>query len=92
MLDTLQPQEVFTLFNQILQIPRPSKHEEQISQWLVDFAAQNNIACERDQAMNVIMRVPATPGYEEHPGVILQAHMDMVCEKNSDVQTTNYDN
>lgn len=86
MLNTLQPQEVFALFNQILQIPRPSKHEEQISQWLVDFAAQHNIACERDQAMNVIMRVPATPGYEEHPGVILQAHMDMVCEKNSDVQ------
>lgn len=82
----LQPQEVFGIFDAIRRVPRPSKHEEQISQWLVDFAAPNGIECVRDEAMNVIMRVPATAGYENHEGVILQAHMDMVCEKNGDVQ------
>jgi len=67
-------------------VPRPSKHEERISQWLQSFAAEHGIECVADDAMNVIMRVPATTGYEDHEGVILQAHMDMVCEKNGDVQ------
>lgn len=80
----MEPKEVFDIFAQICQIPRPSKHEERISQWLQDFAAEHGIACQVDHAMNVIMRVPAMPGYEQHPGVILQAHMDMVCEKNND--------
>ena len=82
----LEPKEVFSIFHEITRIPRPSKHEEKISQWLQDFAKQHNIECYADEAMNVIMRVPATPGYENHPGVILQAHMDMVCEKNNDTQ------
>jgi len=82
----LQPQEVFAIFEQITRVPRPSKHEEQISQWLVDFAAAHQIECYRDEAMNVIMRAPATAGYEGKEGVILQAHMDMVCEKNGDVE------
>lgn len=80
------PQEVFSIFSQINQIPRPSKHEERISQWLQDFAKEHGIDYVVDAAKNVIMRRPATAGYESHPGVILQAHMDMVCEKNSDVQ------
>ena len=80
----MEPKEVFDIFSQICLVPRPSKHEERISQWLVDFAAEHSIECQRDAAMNVIMRVPATPGYENHPGLILQAHMDMVCEKNAD--------
>ena len=67
-------------------MPRPSKHEEQISKWLQDFAADHQIECIADEAMNVIMRVPATPGYENHEGVILQAHMDMVAEKDGNVQ------
>lgn len=78
--------KVFEIFSQICQVPRPSKHEEKISQWLQHFAAEHNIECMADEAMNVIMRVPATPGYENHEGVILQAHMDMVAEKNGDVQ------
>lgn len=82
----LEPKEVFDIFQQICLIPRPSKHEERISQWLVDFAKEHHIDCYQDEALNVIMRVPATPGYEDHEGVILQAHMDMVCEKNKDVQ------
>ena len=78
--------KVFDIFAEICKVPRPSKHEERISKWLQDFAAAHGIECVVDEAMNVIMRVPATPGYENHEGVILQAHMDMVCEKNGDVQ------
>ena len=78
--------QVFEIFSQICQVPRPSKHEEKISQWLQSFAAAHGIECIADEAMNVIMRVPATPGYEDHEGVILQAHMDMVAEKDGNVQ------
>ena len=78
--------KVFDIFAEICKVPRPSKHEEQISRWLQSFAAEHGIECVTDEAMNVIMRVPATPGYEDHEGVILQAHMDMVCEKNGDVE------
>ena len=81
----MEPKQVFDIFAEICTVPRPSKHEERISQWLQDFAASHAIECVADEAMNVIMRVPATPGYEDHEGVILQAHMDMVCEKNGDV-------
>ncbi|MBQ8939097.1 MAG: aminoacyl-histidine dipeptidase [Paludibacteraceae bacterium] len=77
---------VFDIFAEICKVPRPSKHEEQISRWLQEWAAAHGIECFADEAMNVIMRVPATPGYEDHEGVILQAHMDMVCEKNGDVE------
>ena len=82
----MEPKNVFEIFSQINQVPRPSKHEEQISKWLCDFAAAHGIEYEADPAMNVIMRVPATPGYEDHEGVILQAHMDMVAEKDGHVQ------
>ena len=82
----MNPKAVFDIFAEICKVPRPSKHEEKISQWLQSFAAAHGIECVVDDAMNVIMRVPATPGYENHEGVILQAHMDMVCEKNGDVQ------
>ena len=82
----MEPKAVFDIFAQICKVPRPSKHEERISQWLQSFAAEHGIECVADDAMNVIMRVPATTGYEDHEGVILQAHMDMVCEKNGDVQ------
>lgn len=81
---TIAPKEVFSIFHEITRIPRPSKHEEQICQWLQTFAKKHNIDYTVDDAMNVIMRVPATAGYENHEGVILQAHMDMVCEKNND--------
>ena len=82
----MEPKQVFDIFAEICKVPRPSKHEERISQCLQDFAASHGIECVADEAMNVIMRVPATPGYEAHEGVILQAHMDMVCEKNGDVE------
>lgn len=82
----MEPKAVFDIFAEICKVPRPSKHEEKISRWLQSFAAEHGIECVTDEAMNVIMRVPATPGYEEHEGVILQAHMDMVAEKDGNVQ------
>lgn len=81
----IAPKEVFDIFHEINQVPRPSKHEEKIIAWLKQFAEKHSIWHTTDEAGNVIMRVPATKGYEDHPGIILQAHMDMVCEKNSDV-------
>lgn len=82
-MENLKPTEVFSIFNQIVAIPRASKHERQISDWLVSFAQKHQIEVMQDEAMNVIMRVPATSSYESRTGIILQAHMDMVCEKES---------
>jgi dipeptidase D len=82
----MEPKAVFDIFAEICKVPRPSKHEEKISQWLQSFAAEHGIECIADEAMNVIMRVPATPGYEDHEGIILQAHMDMVAEKDGNVE------
>ena len=82
----LQPREVFEVFDQITRVPRPSKHEEKIGQWLMSFAEMHHLEHQMDAAGNVIMRKAATAGYEDKPCVILQAHMDMVCEKNGDVE------
>ncbi|MBR2285356.1 MAG: aminoacyl-histidine dipeptidase [Paludibacteraceae bacterium] len=82
----MKTKRVFDIFAEICKVPRPSKHEEQISQWLQSFAKEHGIECVADEAMNVIMRVPATAGYEDHEGVILQAHMDMVAEKDGNVK------
>lgn len=75
---------VFNYFSQINQVPRPSKHEEKIIAWLEQFAAERGIDCKKDEVGNILYYVPATPGMEEKPTVIFQAHMDMVCEKASD--------
>lgn len=83
---SLQPQSVWEIFDAITQVPRPSKKEGKIIDFLVDFARRNGIDHKKDAIGNVVMRQPATPGYELKPTVILQAHMDMVCEKNSDVE------
>ena len=84
MIQELQPKEVFSIFHEITQVPRPSKREGKIIEWLKAFAVKHNLEHTVDEAGNIIMRKPATPGYETKPGVILQAHMDMVCEKNND--------
>lgn len=81
----LAPQNVWSLFDAITKVPRPSKKEGKIRQWLVDFAAQNNIECHVDATGNILMRKPATPGYENHPTIVMQGHIDMVCEKNSGI-------
>ena len=80
----LQPAIVWDNFYQITRQPRPSKHEEKIRAWLLEWAKNNGIAASTDETGNVIMKVPATPGYENRKGVILQGHMDMVPQKNSD--------
>lgn len=78
----LQPACVFRIFDMINQVPRPSKKEEKIRKFLIDFAAEHGIAVKTDPIGNVVMTKPATPGHEQAPTVILQAHMDMVCESN----------
>ena len=78
----LKPALVFDIFHQITQVPRPSKKEGKIRQFLLDFAAAHGIASKTDPIGNVVMTKPATPGHEDAPTIILQAHMDMVCESN----------
>lgn len=81
----LKPELIWQIFDEITKVPRPSCHEEQIRAYLLDFAKKHGIAVKTDNTGNVVMSKPATPGHENAPGIILQAHMDMVCEKNSDV-------
>lgn len=74
--------EVFRYFEEISAIPRCSGKEKQISDYLVEFAKKHDLEVIQDEAFNVIIKKPAAPGYESAPTVILQGHMDMVCEKN----------
>lgn len=83
---SLQPQSVFKCFAQVNQIPRPSKHEEKIIEFLLDFGQKLNLDTRRDETGNVIIRKPATPGMEDRQTIVLQSHMDMVCEKNRDLE------
>ena len=80
----LQPSGVWQNFAKITQIPRPSGKKEQISQFLVEYGKSLGLETMTDAIGNVLIRKPASAGYESHPGVILQAHMDMVPQKNSD--------
>ena len=79
-------QGVLEIFEAINKIPRKSKHEEKISQWLFDWGKKHNFDSEMDEVRNVLIRVPATPGYEKKPVVTLQGHMDMVCVKELGVE------
>lgn len=82
---TLQPQSVFKCFAQVNEIPRPSKHEEKMIDFLLQFGQKLGLDTRRDDTGNVIIRKPATPGMENRQTIVLQSHMDMVCEKNRDV-------
>ncbi len=82
---SLEPKELWSYFYDITRVPRPSKKESKIIAYLQDFAEKNQLAVKTDKVGNVLIFKPATPGYENHETVILQAHMDMVAEKNSDV-------
>jgi len=82
---TLKPALVWNFFHEITQIPRPSKKEERIIAYLKDFGKNHNLSTRIDEAGNVLISKPATAGYEKNKTVILQSHIDMVCEKNSDV-------
>lgn len=84
-LEGLQPEKVFYYFEEISRIPRGSNHEKEISDFLLDWAKKKRLEAEQDEFMNILIRKPGSKGYENAPAVILQAHMDMVCEKNMDV-------
>lgn len=81
----LSPQRVWQYFEEICQIPRPSKKEEKIAAYLMNFAKKHQLEHLQDAAGNVLIRKQATKGMEQKPWVVLQSHIDMVCEKNSDV-------
>ena len=83
-LDNLQPAAVWKYFGELMNIPRPSKHEAKVSAFLQDFGRKLGFETLADEVGNVLIRKPAAPGYENAPRVCLQAHMDMVCEKNGD--------
>ena len=85
-LEGLEPRDVFEYFERISNIPRGSGNETEISNYLVSFAKERNLEVIQDEQLNVIIKKPATKGYENCPTVILQGHMDMVCEKNYDVE------
>ena len=80
----LEPRAVWQYFHQITQVPRPSAQEEKIQQYILDEAARLGLPAERDAGGNIRVRKAATAGRENEPGVILQAHLDMVAQKNSD--------
>lgn len=80
----LKPEIVWKFFHEITQVPRPSKKEGKMIAYLESFAKQYDIPIKKDKAGNVLMSKLATPGYENRPVIILQSHMDMVCEKNGD--------
>lgn len=86
----LQPALLWNFFHEITQIPRPSKKEDQIIAYLKSIAEKYNLEQKTDLAGNVLICKPATKGYEKHKTIIMQSHVDMVCEKNSDV-TFNFD-
>jgi len=81
----LNPALVWKFFHEITQIPRPSKKEERIIAFLKDFGKKYNLDTKTDETGNVLISKPATPGFEKRKTIIMQSHIDMVCEKNSDV-------
>ena len=83
-LSALKPALVWKHFAQIVRIPRPSSHEEKIRKYVMDFAKSRGLECKEDAAHNVYVRKPASKGMEDRKGVILQAHLDMVPQKNND--------
>lgn len=83
-LEGIKPEKVFYYFEEISQIPRESYNEKEISNFLVEFGKKHNLETYQDKRYNVILRKKAQKGYEDCPGIILQGHMDMVCEKEND--------
>lgn len=83
-LDGLKPERVFYHFEEISKIPRESYNEKEISDYLVEFGKKLNLETYQDKFYNVILRKKPAPGYENAPSIILQGHMDMVCEKEND--------
>lgn len=84
-LNQLRPERLWYYFSELLKIPRPSKKEEKIISWLMDFGNSHQLETLRDQVGNIVIRKPGTLGLENAPSVCLQGHVDMVCEKDSDI-------
>lgn len=82
----MEPASVFECFAEINQIPRPSKKEEKMIEFLKNYGKKLGLETEVDETGNVIIRKPASKGYENREITIIQSHMDMVCEKNSNVE------
>ncbi|QDP02548.1 aminoacyl-histidine dipeptidase [Thalassotalea sp. PS06] len=80
----LSPQPLWQIFENICAIPHPSKHEQKISAWIQQWAKEQGLEVKEDEVGNLFIKKPATQGMEDRPGVILQAHMDMVPQKNAD--------
>jgi dipeptidase D len=84
-LESLEPKLLWSHFDGIRRIPRPSKHEERVSAHIQNWAKSKGFEVLEDAAGSFTVKVPATPGHESAPTVVIQGHLDMVCEKNSDV-------
>jgi dipeptidase D len=82
----LKPELVWYYFEEICKYPRPSKQEEKIAEYVFSVGKHLGLQTEKDKFGNVVIRKPATPGYENRKTVVLQGHLDMVCEKNRDVE------
>lgn len=83
-LSQLSPQPLWDIFAKICSIPHPSYHEQQLAEHIISWAAQHNLHAERDAVGNILLRKPATKGMENRKPVALQAHLDMVPQKNND--------
>lgn len=81
----LKPAAVFHYFEEICQVPRPSKKEEKIVAYLKEFGKKHNLETKVDEVGNVLIKKPASKGMENCKTVVLQSHVDMVCEKNNNV-------
>ena len=80
-LENLEPKEVFRFFEEISNVPRGTFNTKGISDYCVTFAKERGLACIQDDTNNIIISKPGTAGYENSEPVIIQGHMDMVCEK-----------
>ena len=81
----LKPEGMWRYFHEITEVPRPSKKEDKIREYLINFGSKFNLETIVDEIGNVLIRKGGTHGMEDHKTVVLQSHMDMVCEKNSDI-------
>lgn len=82
----LKPNRLWQIFEEMCEIPHPSKHEDAMREFVVNFAKKNNLEFEVDEVGNVVIRKPATKGMENRKGIILQGHLDMVPQANSDIE------
>ncbi|NHJ40914.1 MAG: aminoacyl-histidine dipeptidase, partial [Asgard group archaeon] len=87
LLSELEPKLVWSIFEEITKIPRPSKKEEKIRKWVHDWAKEHNIkSVKEDHTGNILLAIEASPEHKSYPTLILQAHMDMVCQKDPNVK------